>query len=57
MSTATDADSREGLEAYAAADDRHSPIAITVTSDTRPGRYRAYVGPSRNLCAFHASRS
>jgi hypothetical protein len=43
MSTETEADYGRGLEAYASTAPRHFPIVITVTPDTRPGRYRAYV--------------
>jgi hypothetical protein len=49
MSTETEADSRQSLEAYAANGGRHSQILITVTPDTRPGRYRAYVEAEREL--------
>jgi hypothetical protein len=41
MSTKAEAVSRQGLEAHAANTNR---IVITVTPDTRPGRYRSYVG-------------
>ena len=43
MSTETEADYGRGLEAYASTAPRHFPIVITVTPDTRPGRYRVYV--------------
>jgi hypothetical protein len=51
MSTETEADSRQGLEVYAANARRHSQILITVTPDTRPERYRAYVeAEQKPLC-------
>jgi hypothetical protein len=51
MSTETEANSRQGLEAYAANAGRHSQIVITVAPDTRPGRYRTYVEAEREpLC-------
>jgi hypothetical protein len=51
MSTETEADSGRGLEEYAATADRQSPIVITVTPDTRPGRDRANVGTEQEpLC-------
>jgi hypothetical protein len=48
MSTET-ADHGRGLEAHASTAARHSPIVITITPDTRPGRYRAYVGAKQEL--------
>jgi len=49
MSTKTEADPKHGLEVHAATADRHSQIVITVTPDTRPGRYRADVESEREL--------
>jgi hypothetical protein len=48
MSTKAEAVSRQGLEAHAANTNR---IVITVTPDTRPRRYRSYVGAEQEpLC-------
>jgi hypothetical protein len=56
MRTETEADSRQGLKAYAANAGRHSQIVITVTPDTSPGRYRAYVEAEREpLCVSRQS--
>jgi hypothetical protein len=51
MSAETGADVRQSLKVHAADADRHSEIVITVTPDTRPGRYRANVETEREpLC-------
>jgi hypothetical protein len=51
MSTETEADSGQGVEAHTANADRHPEIVITVTRAARPGRYCAHLETEREpLC-------